>query len=82
MGSMLDKAKEIPVANNIRREVTDDEIELAVAWLKGDISSGQAAKAYGKTDVSNTTTRLASVLRHAVATKKVIVNLAVGTTTA
>jgi len=71
MGSMLDKAKEAPVASNTRKEVTDDEIELAVAWLKGDISSGQAAKAYGKTDVSNTTTRLASVMRHAVTTGKV-----------
>ena len=50
--SLLDKAKKVPVANrrySQRRDITDkDKIEIALAWLKGEVDSKQVSVALGR----------------------------------
>jgi len=43
--SLLEKAKKIQLKKTRRRSgYTDEEIELAVAWLKDEIRTGQASQ--------------------------------------
>lgn len=42
--SILDKAK----ATKKRKEVTEQDIEVSIAFIKGEITLTQMAKAYGK----------------------------------
>lgn len=46
--SLLEKAKAIKTSS---RRTTEEEIDLAFAWLRDEVSSIQVAKAYGKKSV-------------------------------
>lgn len=48
MTTLLEKAKQIPVEHNYRRPVvTEEEVELAKAWAKGEVTYNQFAIALG-----------------------------------
>jgi hypothetical protein len=46
MKTLLEKAKEIKTIH--RYNITDEHVELALAWLKGEIRSTQVAKLFAK----------------------------------
>ena len=46
--TLLQTALEFKTKKSYSKEVTDEMVELAVAWMKGEITQGQAARALGK----------------------------------
>ena len=64
MKTLLQKAKAVTTRTAMRR-VTEEEIELAVAWAKGEISYSQAMVALNGNDKSQVPiySRLAIALR-------------------
>ncbi len=64
--SLLDEAKAAPLQHRHRRgEYTQDEMELAVAWARGEISVKQVAHALGKPMDTGTYAFLAHAIRAA-----------------
>lgn len=55
MATLLQKARAIKVKERASREATKDEVELAVAWAKGELSGQQVAGALGKNEISGAT---------------------------
>ena len=52
MKTLLQKAKGIKVRQKPRPEITDEHIELAIAWLKSEIGLTQMQKALGFSVIS------------------------------
>lgn len=48
MKTLLEKAKSVKSFKSNQTPVTDEEIELAVAWLKGEITLKQVSVALGE----------------------------------
>lgn len=73
--SLLEKAKAIPRKNNGRREYTDEDCELAIAWANGEIGMAQVSKAINFKEGSQGSiySYLSSALRLAVQTGKLAV---------
>lgn len=42
--NLLEQAKAIPIKGSIHKPISDEEIELAIAWAKGEISTSQVNK--------------------------------------
>lgn len=63
--TLLEKAKNTTPKHR-RRAIHQDEIALAIAWMKDDISTGQCAAAINATS-SHTAQRMARVLKVAYA---------------
>ncbi len=61
--NLLEKALE--TKSGRRMEVSNDEITLALAWLRGDITTKQVAGAYGVTHQSNCMYRLTLAIKQA-----------------
>jgi hypothetical protein len=61
--SLLDKAKETKTRK--RSDATEEEIELALAWLADEVSIGQLNKALDKAAGAGAYSWLASTLREA-----------------
>ena len=51
MKSLLQLAKEAPIRKT--KQVSDQEIELALAWIKNEITQSQVAKALGISPTGN-----------------------------
>jgi hypothetical protein len=63
--SLLDKALEIK-SSRVRPEgITVEEIELALAWLTGVVSTSQVAKILGFSNTGNCYSRIAIMLKRA-----------------
>ena len=52
--TLLEKAKNVP-ARKRKSRPTDEEIELALAWLKDEITTSQVNFAYSESGKKNTT---------------------------
>lgn len=70
--TLLEKARE---QRGWKRTPPKQEIDLAIAFFRGEISGGQAQAALGITAGSTTWTRMAAVLRRAVAAGRVTVTV-------
>ena len=65
--SLLNKARSIEIGNRIRADLTPEEIELAIAWARGEVASIQAQRALGdKTTTAIFYSRMALALKEAV----------------
>jgi len=60
--SLLEEAKKIP--SNRTTNISDDDIELAIGWLKDEVTIGQVSKIYN-TSGSNGYQKVARFLRRA-----------------
>jgi len=60
--TLLEKAQTVRSRSRVSRPVDAEEIDLALAWARGEITFTQAAKAYGVTN-GNVYNRLALALR-------------------
>jgi hypothetical protein len=60
--TLLDKAKALNVKSK-RSKVTEEEIELAVGWAKGEINYSQAQQILSPTSPMNVYCRLALALK-------------------
>jgi hypothetical protein len=64
--TLLEKAKSIVSKKTRRNDISDEQIELALAWLKEDITSTQFTLAMGAKKASmNNLYRVALILREA-----------------
>ena len=64
--TLLEKAKEVPVRKKHDLKITDEHIEIAFAWIKGDIRLKQICIAFGKKESSgNVLYTIAVILREA-----------------
>lgn len=57
MTTLLEKAKECPRKIQFNQPITDEHIELAFAWLKGEVSNKGVARAM-KFEGTNYTTKV------------------------
>jgi len=61
--SLLTKAKSVPITRpRALSNSSDEEIELAIAYARHDVTAGQAAKALGEKSMSNTRNRMVAAL--------------------
>lgn len=60
--SLLDKAKKVK-KGHLNSDVTEEKIQLALAWVKGDVSTAQIKKAIETRSSSNVYTLLAHALK-------------------
>jgi hypothetical protein len=66
METLLEKAKKVPVRSRIKRSISGEDIELALAWMKGEVTLSQVAKvSRHKTSSGNVLYRVAVCLREA-----------------
>ena len=63
--TLLENAKDIKVTKP-RKNITDEEIELAIAWAGDEVTIGQVSTALGYSKTQNTSNFLAMALREAV----------------
>ena len=63
--SLLEKAKSVPTKNRVRSALSDEEIELAIAWLNDEVTLTQAATAMGYKSGGAWVARVALLLREA-----------------
>lgn len=72
--TLLEKAKAAKVGRT-KRVITDEEIELSLAWLKGEITTTQASKSIGSdaNRTQNILLLLANCLRQAYVRKMITV---------
>jgi ABC-type Fe3+-siderophore transport system permease subunit len=67
--SLLEKAKKVGRKNNTTQNITDEHVELALAWARGDVSYSQIKKVLGLTVPSTIYSFLAFSLRKHIETK-------------
>lgn len=60
-----------------RSQITDEEVELALSWMKDEITTAQVAVAYNLTQQSNCLYRVSLALKKAYRDKIISVNNAV-----
>lgn len=65
--SLLSQALEIAPGKNTRRDYSDEEVEVAIAWALGQVTGAQVLKA-AELDVSD----LLVILRYAVSKGKLV----------
>ena len=64
METLLEKArKNTPLTSN--KTVTSEDIELALAWVRGEINNKQASSVYSKKDTTAFLYKMAATLRQA-----------------
>lgn len=56
--TLLEVAKSFKTKGSYSRTVDKEVVELAVAWINGDITTGQAAKALGMNQKSSSSSAL------------------------
>src|ERR1700678_3104816 len=69
--TLLEKARLAPCVRRSRAKATGEDIELALAWVKGEITLAQATTAWGHNTTNATYGRLALCVREAVSQGKV-----------
>lgn len=69
--TLLEKAKEIVVFKN-HRGATEEEMDLYIGWLKGEVTSQQVIKAASLKYPSNMLARASTVLKAAYKAGKLI----------
>ena len=62
MTTLLEKAKSFKIE---KKNISDDDVQLAIAWLKGEVITYQVAKAYGLKGSGNIYSKLAVSLKSA-----------------
>jgi hypothetical protein len=72
MATLLDHAKATIINRTSPHPLTSEEIELALAWVRGEVSTGQCARALRIKD-QNVVSRLAVWLRTAVMENRITV---------
>lgn len=65
MSTLLEKAREIPVMKWDKHKCSDEEMELAFAWIRGEVTVKQAKKALGMTSSASLYVWLSRTLRSA-----------------
>jgi hypothetical protein len=68
--SLLEKARTAQVPLRSKRGASSDEVELAVAWFKGQVSSAQVAVALGQEKPSGITAWACRILQAALASRR------------
>lgn len=68
--SLLEKAKKVGRKNNTKPDITDEHVELALAWARGEVSYSQIKKVLGLTVPSTTYSFLAFSLRKHIENEK------------
>ena len=68
--SLLEKAKKVGRKNNTTRDITDEHVELALAWARGEISYSQIKNVLGLTAPSTIYSFLAFSLQKYIQTSK------------
>jgi hypothetical protein len=68
--SLLDKAQTLRAKVGTKKQCTQDEVELAIAWFHGRISSKQAAHALNMEKAMGVTAWCADILKIALATQR------------
>ena len=64
METLLEKArKKTPLTSN--KTVTSEDIELALAWVRGEINNKQASSVYSNKDTTAFLYKMAATLRQA-----------------
>lgn len=64
--SLLSKAQQVQIKSRNKIELSDEDVELAIAWLKGEVRYVQVCRAYDKKKGSATIySMLARSLREA-----------------
>ena len=64
--TLLEKAKSIVIKTHVGRKVSEEELDLILAWIKGDVQLQQVAGALGKSKkTGNTLYYLATYLKNA-----------------
>lgn len=63
--SLLEKAREIPIRRRGAEGVTVEEIELALAWMKDEITLTQIARVMNHKGPGTTVSRISILLREA-----------------
>jgi hypothetical protein len=73
METLLDKAKAHGRSKRNAKKITSEDIELALAWLKGEVTSAQATMAYrgNRSQLTTATYFIALCLREAYRLKKI-----------
>ena len=72
--TLLQKAKKVLIRRpKMLSNITDEHIELAVAWIKDEITSGQVGEVLGikKAQVSTILCKLALILKYGIQTNKI-----------
>ena len=68
--SLLEKAKKVGRKNNTTQDITDEHVELALAWARGEVSYSQIKKVLGLTVPSTIYSFLAFSLRKHIENEK------------
>lgn len=68
--SLLEKAKKVGRKNNTTKDITDEHVELALAWARGEVSYSQIKKVLGLTVPSTIYSFLAFSLRKHIENEK------------
>jgi hypothetical protein len=63
--TLLDKAMSRPNCARTHEDISDEQIDVALAWMEGTITGSQATYALGHTNRANTQARFAVILREA-----------------
>jgi hypothetical protein len=66
MTTLLEKARFIRTPRRTRMELTEEDLELALAWVTGETTLMQATRAWGYNSTNATYGRLVVCLREAV----------------
>lgn len=61
--TLLQKAKEVAVFHKQFKKTTDEDIELALAWVKDEIKTSQITKVFSYKNQNQTKTFLADTLK-------------------
>ena len=63
--TLLEKALEVKRGRRLKRDVSEEEIEVALAWMVGKVGVTQVCVAMGKKKAGTILYRIAVVLREA-----------------
>ena len=74
METLLQKAKEFKVKNRRENSFSDEDMELAIAWIKNEITAKQVGNAWSMKIPTSITYRLANTLRFAYMRGKITIN--------
>jgi hypothetical protein len=65
MATLLEKALAVKTKRRMKNSITDEEIELSLAWLADKVTGTQASKAMGHSNTARFHSRIAVVVREA-----------------
>ena len=66
MKTLLDKAKDLRPKNKVKQDVTEEEYQLAIAWVKGEISLRQIKEVMGYDNVNSSYVFLSHCFKYSI----------------